>query len=163
MPSPALQEIKLRVENLDEELSLLRSALEIVPEPVLVLNREKAFIKTLGKAEETLGYSWKELQKMVFIDLVDLEEVGKVRDGFDAMRDHPEVRLKTIVISRRGEKIPVELFGCLRGREVFPPPQRPERDRPVRGGMGEKKEGVNGEDTGKGSVCPGTAGHEGSL
>ena len=74
MPSPALQEIKLRVENLDEELSLLRSALEIVPEPVLVLNREKAFIKTLGKAEETLGYSWKELQKMVFIDLVDLEE-----------------------------------------------------------------------------------------
>ena len=119
MPSPALQEIKLRVENLDEELSLLRSALEIVSEPVLVLSREKAFIKIVGRAEEMLGYSWKELQEMVFLDLVDLGELGKVRDGFDAMKDHPEVRLKTIVISRWGEKIPVELFGCLRGERFF--------------------------------------------
>jgi diguanylate cyclase (GGDEF)-like protein/PAS domain S-box-containing protein len=119
MPSPSLQEIKLKVESLERELSLLQSVFEVVLEPVLVLNHEQAFIKTNRKAEEMLGYPWKALQEMNFFDLIDLDDLSKVRDEFEAMKEspevHPEVRLKTSVISQGGEKIPVELLGRLQG------------------------------------------------
>ena len=89
MPSPSLQEIKVKVESLEKELSLLRSALEIVQDPILVLNREGAFVRTNRKAEEMLRYSGKELREMDFFDLVDLENLSKVRNGFEAMKENP--------------------------------------------------------------------------
>ena len=115
MSSPSLQEIKGRVDALEGELSLLRSALDVVQDPILILNRDQGFIKTIGKVEEMLGYPWEELQEMGFLDLVDIEELSKVRDGLEAMKESPEIRLETSVISQSGEKIPVELFGRFQG------------------------------------------------
>ncbi len=45
MTFPSLQEIKERVEILERELSLLRATLEIVPDPVLILDQKGAFLK----------------------------------------------------------------------------------------------------------------------
>jgi diguanylate cyclase (GGDEF)-like protein/PAS domain S-box-containing protein len=119
MPSPSLQEIKVKVESLEKELSLLRSALEIVPDPILVLNREGAFVRTNRKAEEMLRYTGKELQEIDFFDLVDLENLIKVRNGLEAMKENPEVRLKTSIVSQWGEKIPVEISGQIEGEDLL--------------------------------------------
>ncbi len=119
MPSPPLQEINLRVETLERELSLLRSALEIVQDPVLVLDPKGAFLKANGKTKEMLGYTWNELEERDFFDLIDLEDLSEVRDGLEAMKGNGEVRLKISVVNQRGEKIPVELFGRLQGEDVL--------------------------------------------
>ena len=111
MAPPSLQEVKEKVECLEKELSLPRGVLEVVQEPLVLLNQEWGFIKTNRKAEEMLRYTWKELQEMDFFDLVDLESLGEVRDGFAAMKKNPEVRLKTSVVSQSREKIPVEISG----------------------------------------------------
>ena len=105
----------MKVENLDEELSLLRFVLEIVQDPILVLDRDKGFVKANGKVDEMLGFPWEEIREMRFSDLVDLEELSNVRDGLEAMKENPEIRLETSVVSQSGEKIPVELFGRFRG------------------------------------------------
>jgi len=111
MTFPSLQEIKQKVEILERELSLLRPTLEIVPDPVFILDQKGAFLKTNPKGEEMLGYPWKELQQMDFLDLVGLEDLSNVRDGFEAMKENSEARLKTWLVSQWGEKIPTEIFG----------------------------------------------------
>ena len=118
MPFPSLQEIRRKVEILERELSLLRSILEISQDPLFILDQKGAFVKANTKGEEMLGYPWKELQQMVFLDVVDLEDLSKVRDGLEAMKESPEVRLKTWVINRWGEKVPTEVVGRLQ-REAF--------------------------------------------
>ena len=65
-----------------------------------------------------LGYPWEELRQMVFLDVVDLEDLSRVRDGFEAMKENPEVRFKTRIVNRRGEKVPAEVVGCFR-EETF--------------------------------------------
>jgi diguanylate cyclase (GGDEF)-like protein len=62
-----------------------------------------------------LGYPWEELQKMVFLDVVDLEDLSKVRDGFEEMKENPEIRLKAWIVNRWGEKVPTEMVGRLQG------------------------------------------------
>ena len=111
MTFPSLQEIKERVEILERELSLLRPTLEIVPDPVLILDQKGAFLKVNARGEEMLGYPWKELEQMLFLDLVDLEDLSKVRDEFEVMKENSEARLKTRIVNRWGEKIPVEILG----------------------------------------------------
>lgn len=118
MPSPSLQEIKEKVETLEQELFLLRSVLEVFPDPVFILNSQKGFLRTNSKGEEMLGYTPSDLHEMVFLDLIDLDDFSRVRDGFEALKENPETRLKTWVLNRRGEKIPVELFGH-RQEEMF--------------------------------------------
>jgi diguanylate cyclase (GGDEF)-like protein/PAS domain S-box-containing protein len=118
MTSPSLQEIKEKVETLEQELFLLRSVLEVFPDPVFILNSQKGFLRTNSKGEEMLGYTPADLQEMVFLDLIDLDDFSRVRDGFEALKENPETRLKTWVLNRRGEKIPVELFGH-RQEEMF--------------------------------------------
>ena len=116
--SPSLQEIRQRVEALERELSLLRSIPEIVQDPFLILNQTGTFLKVNPRGEAMLGYPWEELRQMVFLDVVDLEDLSRVRDGFEAMRENPEVRFKTTVVNRRGEKVPAEVVGCFR-EETF--------------------------------------------
>jgi diguanylate cyclase (GGDEF)-like protein/PAS domain S-box-containing protein len=111
MTFPSLQEIKERVEILERELSLLRPTLEIVPDPVFILDQKGAFLKVNPRGEEMLGYPWKELEQMVFLDLVDLEDLSKVRDGFETMKENSEARLKTRILNRWGEMVPVEILG----------------------------------------------------
>ncbi|HSB07077.1 MAG TPA: sensor domain-containing diguanylate cyclase [Thermodesulfobacteriota bacterium] len=118
MTFPSLQEIKERVEILERELSLLRPALEIVPDPVFILDPKGAFLKVNPRGEEMLGYPLKELDQMVFLDLVDFEDFSKVRDELEAMKENSEARLKIRIVNRWGEKIPVEISGRFQG-EAF--------------------------------------------
>jgi diguanylate cyclase (GGDEF)-like protein/PAS domain S-box-containing protein len=118
MLSSSLQEIKQRVETLEQELFLLRSVLEAFPDPVFILDSRKGFLRTNSKGEEMLGYTREDLQGMVFLDLIDLDDFNSVQDGFEALKKYPETRLKTWILNRRGEKIAVELFGH-RQEEMF--------------------------------------------
>lgn len=115
MPSPSLQEIKQRVEILEKELSLFGSLLELLQDSFFILDQKGAFLRVNSVGERMLGYPREELQKMVFLDVVDLEDLSKVRDGLKAMRENPEVRLKTRVSNRWGEKVPTEMVGRLQG------------------------------------------------
>ena len=118
MQSPSVQEIKEKVETLERELLVLRSVWEVLQDPIFILNPQKVFLRANTRGEEMLGYTRKELQEMGFLDLIDLEEISRVQDGFETLKGHPEARLKTWVVSRWGERIPVEMIGYLRG-EVF--------------------------------------------
>ncbi len=119
MPFPSLQEIRGRVDALERELSLLRSALDIVQDPVLVLDQKGTFLKTNEKAKEALGYNWSELQERSFLDLIDIEDLGEVRNGLEALKGNRAVGLKTSVVSQWGEKIPVELLGRFENGKYF--------------------------------------------
>jgi len=118
VPSPSLQEIRQRVEALERELSLLRSIPEILQDPFLILDQKGTFLKVNPRGEAMLGYPWEELRQMVFLDVVDLDDLSRVRDGFEAMRENQEVRFKTRVVNRWGEKVPAEVVGCFR-EETF--------------------------------------------
>jgi diguanylate cyclase (GGDEF)-like protein/PAS domain S-box-containing protein len=115
MPSSSLHAIKERVEILERGLSVLESVLQILPDPFFILDQQGAFLKVNPRGEKMLGYPWEELQKMVFLDVVDLEDLSKVRDGFEEMRENPEVRLKAWIVNRWGEKVPTEMVGRLQG------------------------------------------------
>jgi len=62
---------------------------------------------------EILGYPPEELQQRVFLDIIPLEDLNKVREGFEEMGQGKEVRFRTQITSRLGERIGVELFGVL--------------------------------------------------
>jgi diguanylate cyclase (GGDEF)-like protein len=67
---------------------------------------------------DMLGYPPEELQQMVFIDVVPLEDLHQVREGFEEMGQGKEVRFRTQVTSRLGERIPVVFFGTLK-EDIF--------------------------------------------
>jgi diguanylate cyclase (GGDEF)-like protein/PAS domain S-box-containing protein len=118
MKSFSLKEIRTRLEALEKEMNLQRSILEVIQDPFFVLDLQEEFLKANPKGMEMLFYPWEELEQMVFVDIVPLEEVSRVREGFDKMKQGKEVRFKTYVVSRQGEQIPVEFFGTFRG-EAF--------------------------------------------
>ncbi len=119
MTSPSLKEIRTKVEALEKEIRLQRSILEIIPEPFVILDRSGDFLKVNPKGMELLGYPPEELQERVLMDIVPLEDLSRVREGFEEMGQGKEVRFRTGIISRLGERIPVELFGVLREGAFF--------------------------------------------
>jgi diguanylate cyclase (GGDEF)-like protein len=68
---------------------------------------------------EILGYPPEELQQRVFIDVVPLEDLNRIREGFEEMGRGKEVRFRTQITSRLGERIPVEFFGVLKEDAFF--------------------------------------------
>jgi len=118
MDFSSLKEIRKKVEALEKEIDLQRSILEVIQDPFFILNQKEEFLKANPKGMEMLVYPWEELRQMAFIDVVPLEEVSRVREGFEEMKRGKEVRLRTYVVSRPGERIPVEFFGSLR-KKVF--------------------------------------------
>ena len=131
VPSPSLQEIKQRVEALERELSLLRSIPEILQDSFLFLDQKGTFLKVNPRGEVMLGYPWEELRQMVFLDVVDLEDLSRVRDGFEAMKENPEVRFKTRIVNRLGREGPGRGDGLLPGGDVSHPPEGLERSRQI--------------------------------
>src|SRR4030043_39507 len=111
MKTLSLKEIRTRVEALEKEIRLQRSILEVIPEPFLILDRKGDFLKVNPKGMELLGYPPEELQQKVFIDVVPLEDLSRVHEGFEEMEQGKEVRFRTQITSRLGERIPVEFFG----------------------------------------------------
>jgi diguanylate cyclase (GGDEF)-like protein len=53
------------------------------------------------------------------MDVIPLEELSRVQEGFEEMGQGKEVRFRTQLISRLGERIPVELFGTPREDAFF--------------------------------------------
>jgi PAS domain S-box-containing protein len=114
METFSLKEIRTKVEALEKEIRLQRSILEVIPEPFFILDRNGEFLKVNPKGMEILGYPPEELQQRVFLDIIPLEDLNKVREGFEEMGQGKEVRFRTQISSRFGERILVELFGVLR-------------------------------------------------
>jgi diguanylate cyclase (GGDEF)-like protein/PAS domain S-box-containing protein len=119
MTSPSLKEIRTKVEALEKEIRLQRSILEVIPEPFLILDRDGDFLKVNPKGMEILGYPPEELLQRVLMDVVPLEDLSKIREGFEEMGEGKEVRFRTQIISRLGERIPVELIGTPREDAFF--------------------------------------------
>lgn len=119
MKTFSLKEIRTKVEALEKEIRLQRSILEVIPEPFFILDRNGEFLKVNPKGMEILGYPPEELQQRVFLDIIPLEDLNKVREGFEEMGQGKEARFRTQITSRLGERIGVELFGVLREDTFF--------------------------------------------
>jgi diguanylate cyclase (GGDEF)-like protein/PAS domain S-box-containing protein len=111
MASRSLKEIWTKAETLEKEIRLQRLIYEVIPEPFFILDRNGDFLKVNPKGMEILGYPPQELWQKDFMDVVPLEELSIVRERFEEMGQGREVRFRTKMISRLGERIPVELFG----------------------------------------------------
>jgi diguanylate cyclase (GGDEF)-like protein/PAS domain S-box-containing protein len=119
MKALSLKEIGTKVEALETEIRLQRSILEVIPDPFLILDRNGDFLKVNPKGMEILGYPPEELSQRVLMDVVPLEELSTIREGFEEMGQGKEVRFRTRILSRLGERIPVELFGAPREEAFF--------------------------------------------
>jgi diguanylate cyclase (GGDEF)-like protein/PAS domain S-box-containing protein len=118
MKSLSLKEIREKVEALEKEIRLQRSFLEVIQEPFILLDPKGDFLKVNPKGMELLGYPPEELQQKGFIDIVPLEDLFKIREGFEEMGQGEEVQFRTQITSRLGERIPVEFFGVPR-EDIF--------------------------------------------
>jgi diguanylate cyclase (GGDEF)-like protein/PAS domain S-box-containing protein len=119
MTSPSLKEIRTKVEALEKEMRLQRSILEVLPEPFLILDRDGDFLKVNPKGMEILGYPPEELSQKVLMDVVPLEDLSRIREGFEEMGEGKQVRFRAQIISRLGERIPVEFLGTPREDAFF--------------------------------------------
>jgi diguanylate cyclase (GGDEF)-like protein/PAS domain S-box-containing protein len=119
MESLSLKEIRAKVEALEKEIRLQRSIFEVIQEPFFILDRKRDFLKVNPKGIERLGYSPEELQQKVLMDIIPLEDLSKIQEGFEEMVEGKEVRFRTQILSRLGERIPVEFLGTLREDTFF--------------------------------------------
>lgn len=118
MKSFSLKELRIQVEALEKEIHLQRSVFETIQDPFFILNRKGEFLRANRRGIEWLGYPLKELQTMVFKDVVALEDLSRISEGFEEMGQGNEVQFGIRIISRRGERIPVKFLGTIR-EEIF--------------------------------------------
>ena len=114
MKSSSLKEIRMKLKSFEKKVPLPISILEAIQDPFVILSRKGEFIKVNPKALDILGYSWEALQKMAFIDVVAQEEQSSILHEWEEMGQGRDIRLKTLIISQQGERIPVELLGTPR-------------------------------------------------
>jgi len=119
MKSFSLKEIRTKVEALEKEIRLQRSILEVLQEPFFILNRKGDFIKGNPKGMEILGCPPEELQQMAFMDVVPLEDLSRIQEGFEGMEQGKDVRFRIHITNRLRGQIPVEFFGTLRQDAFF--------------------------------------------
>ncbi len=119
MKSLSLKEIRTEVEALEKEIRLQRSFFEVIPETLFILDRERNFLKVNPSGVELLGYPPEELRQRVLMDVVCLEDLHRVREGFEEMEEGKEARFRAQITSRLGERIPVEFFGVFREGAFF--------------------------------------------
>jgi diguanylate cyclase (GGDEF)-like protein/PAS domain S-box-containing protein len=119
MKSLSSKEIRTSVETLGKEIRFQRSILEVIQDAFFILDPKGDFLKVNPKGMEILGYSPEEVQQRVFTDVISPEDLHGVQEGFEEMRQGKEVRFRTKMISRLGERIPVEFFGALKEDAFF--------------------------------------------
>jgi len=119
MKTPAVKEIKTKVKTMEKEIQLQKSILDVIQDPFFILNQKGEFLNANPKGLEIFGYPLEDLRQMIFIDGVALEDTNQVKMGFEEMEQGKEVRFKTHIISRSGERIPVELLGTIKGEAYF--------------------------------------------
>jgi len=119
MTSLSPEEIRTKVEALEKEIRLQRSILEVLQEPFFILNRKGDFIKGTPKGMKLLGYPPEEIQQMAFMDVIPLEDLSRIQEGFEEMEQGKDVRFRIHIISRFIGQTPVEFFGTLRQNAFF--------------------------------------------
>jgi len=111
MKSVSIIEIQKKVEILEKELNLKDLIIEAFPDPFFILNRKGEFLKANSKAMQLLGYSFSELQKMDLIDIIPIEELSSIKSFLEEAKGGKDVKLRTEILSPKGERISVECFG----------------------------------------------------
>jgi diguanylate cyclase (GGDEF)-like protein/PAS domain S-box-containing protein len=119
MKTLSLKEIRAKVEALEKEIRLQKSIIVAIRDPFFILDRKGDFIKTNSKGMELLGYPPEALQQRDFMDVIPLEDLHQIREGFEEMRQGKEVQFRMQILTRLGERIPVEFFGTLRENAFF--------------------------------------------
>ncbi len=119
MTSPSLKEIRTKIDTLEKEIQLLRPIFETIRDPFFLLNCKKEFLKANPKGVDLLGYAPEEIEQMVFTDVLALNDISAMREGFDEMGKGREVSLTLHVVNRLREEIPVVCFGTLREETYF--------------------------------------------
>lgn len=115
----SLKEIETKIDSLEKEIRLLRPVLEAIRDPFFILNGKGEFLKANPKGLALLHYSSETLERMAFIDVVFLDDISAMREGFDEMKKGREVTLDFRVVNRLREEIPVECSGVLREETYF--------------------------------------------
>jgi diguanylate cyclase (GGDEF)-like protein/PAS domain S-box-containing protein len=119
MESPSLQEIRIKVEALEKEVHIQQAIFEVIRDPFFIVDRKGRFLKANPIGMEMMGYPWEELQKMVFIDVVALEDFSQIKEEFEEMERGKKVRLRIQIVSRSGVRIPTEFCGAFREENFF--------------------------------------------
>jgi diguanylate cyclase (GGDEF)-like protein/PAS domain S-box-containing protein len=119
MKSPSLKQVKTKTKPLEKKSQLQESMLEVIQDPFFILDQKGGILKVNLKGMEMLGYPWEELQKMVFIDMVAHEDQNTVSRGFEEMGQGKEIRVRSLIVSQLGERIPVEFIGTPKGELFF--------------------------------------------
>ena len=118
MKSSSLREVRSKVKALEQETRLQSSILETIQDLFYILDQKGKFLKANPRGIEILGFSWEELSQKVLMEVVVPEDHHRINDGFEEMRGGREIRFRTSLISRSGERIPAEVIGTLR-KELF--------------------------------------------
>lgn len=119
MNPSTLREIQMKVEVLEKEIDLLRSALEAIPDPFFILNRKGVFLRSNPEGIAILGYSLEQLHRMNLIDVISLEDLHSVREELERVEEGKPLRLNIHLVTPGGEKIPVESVGIAKGDFIF--------------------------------------------
>ncbi|NWG02036.1 MAG: diguanylate cyclase [Syntrophaceae bacterium] len=119
MPSPSLKDIRTKIETLEKEIRLQRSLLEVIQDPFFILDGKGNFLKVNPKGTELLGYPFEILRQKVFMEVIPLEDLTRVLEGFGEMERGKEIRFRSHVHSRLRGRIPVEFFGTFRDGVFF--------------------------------------------
>jgi len=114
-----LKEIQMKVETLEKEIALLRSALEAIPEPFFILDPKGFFLRSNSEGIALLDYPWEQLQRMNLIDVISLEDLSLMREELGRMEEGKPLRLNLHLVTRLGERIPVESIGIAKGNFIF--------------------------------------------
>jgi len=99
----------MELERFEKEMPVLRAMLEAIQDPFFILSPEGGFLRANPKGMEMLGYPWEELQRKVLLDVVDPEDQGRIRRGFEEMQQPGEINSRGRIVNRSGERIPAEL------------------------------------------------------
>jgi len=68
---------------------------------------------------ETLGYSADEFEKMNFFQMISPTEQPRLKREFEEIEQDGEIRLKSQMVGRSGESIPVDVVGVIRSGRSF--------------------------------------------
>ena len=102
-----------------KENPLVRSILDTIQDPFFILDRGGAILLFNLKGMETLGYSADEFEKMNFFQMISPADQPRLKREFEEMEQDREIRLKSQMVGRSGETIPVDVVGVIRSGRSF--------------------------------------------
>ncbi len=105
--SSFLKELPILLETPEAVHSLLKTLLEVVPDPFIVLSCEGDILGINRRALELLGDAPEALQQVSFADRISDEDQRRVREAFEKMQNESLLSLHFRLMNRSSETIPV--------------------------------------------------------